>query len=316
MNVIRTFGPIPTKNPAVVMAIGFFDGVHLGHQSVIETCRRQAAGLGAEPWVMTFDPHPLQLLQPANAPRLITHLDVKLNILSGLSIRGVMVVPFTREFSQLTPDDFLRELNSHLPGLKGIVVGQNWRFGRNAGGDTAMLRQRAHDLPFQVTIAASRETAGGDLISSSRIRETIARGHLDEVSKMLGRNHRLHGKVVDGLKRGRKLGFPTANLDLTGYALPPPGIYAARVHRNHQPAYAGAVYLPANQDTQNGLLEVHLIDFSGNLYGETLTVEFMQRIRGDDLRFTNESDLIHQIASDVDRIRNMLKNYGIASHQN
>lgn len=305
MNVIRSFGPIDTKKPHAVIAIGFFDGVHLGHQRVIRLCREQAAAENAEAWVMTFDPHPLHLLQPANAPRLLTTLACKLDLLATLQVDGVMVVPFTPDFSRLTPGEFLANLTRHIPGLRSIVVGQNWRFGRNASGDTALLREQAASLPFNITIADPAETSGR-IISSSRIRACLAAGQLDEAAAMLGRNLMMRGIVIDGLKRGRRLGFPTANIDITGRAIPPPGIYAGRVHRKDQPSFDGAVYLPASTTPEAGPLEVHLIDFEGDLYGEELTVEFIQKIRDDNLRFDNESGLIRQIAHDVATIRQIL----------
>lgn len=305
MNVIRSFGPIPTQKPDVVMAIGFFDGLHLGHQRVIGLCREQATARNAEAWVMTFDPHPINVLRPDAAPRLLTTSAQKLDLLNTMNIDGVMEVPFTKSFSLLTPDAFLHELHRHIPGLRGIVVGRNWRFGHNAAGHTGWLRERAPGLPFDVTVAEHIE-ASGQVVSSSRLREAIAAGHLDSAAAMLGRNHAVRGIVIDGLKRGRRLGFPTANLDLTGYALPPSGIYAARVHRADHAPCGGAVYLPANPAVEPGLLEVHLIDFDGNLYGEELTVEFIRKIRDDNLRFTSEEELVRQIASDVANIRHVL----------
>lgn len=308
MKIIRSFGPIESKKPAVVMAIGFFDGLHLGHQRVIEMCREQATAHNAEAWVMTFDPHPVKVLRPATAPRLLTTSAQKLDLLHTMNIDGVIEVPFTRTFSMLSPEQFLRELHSHLPGLRGIVVGRNWRFGHNAAGNTGWLRERAPGLPFDVTVAEHLETAG-QIVSSSRLREAIAAGHLDAAAAMLGRNHAVRGTVIDGLKRGRRLGFPTANLDLTGFALPPPGIYAARAHRKGHAACGGAVYLPANPAVAPGLLEVHVIDFDGNLYGQELTVEFVRKIRDDNLRFSSEDQLVRQIASDVANIRRVLERH-------
>jgi riboflavin kinase/FMN adenylyltransferase len=308
MKIVRSFGPIETEKPAVVMAIGFFDGVHLGHQRVISLCREQAAAENAEAWVMTFDPHPLKVLRPHTAPRLITTPTQKLEYFEKLNIDGVMVVPFTPEFSQLTPDEFLSGLFKHIPNLRGIVVGQNWHFGRNAGGNAMLLRYKAAELPFKTTITEPQEIAG-HLISSSRIRAAISTGQLADAQTMLGRNHAVRGTVIDGLKRGRRLGFPTANLDLTGYALPPHGIYAARIHRHGQPITSGAVYLPANAEANPGLLEVHIIDLAGDLYGQELTVELITRIREDNLRFECEADLIRQIASDVNAIRKILDHH-------
>jgi len=287
----------------VVMAIGFFDGVHRGHQQVIRLCRDQARSANAESWVMTFEPHPLQVVQPSAAPLLLTSLEAKLELLDAYGIDGCIVVPFTREFSMMEPGRFLDHLVRHVPTLRGIVIGENWRFGRNAGGNVDTLRQLASSYSFTVTVSPS-VLHDGESISSTRIRECVASGQIERATGMLGHPYELCGLVTDGLKRGRKLGFPTANLQLDGYSLPPDGIYAAWVLLQ-QDRLMGAVYIPSNPD-QRGLVEVHLIGFDGNLYGKKLCVELMHKIRKDDVRFDAESDLIRQIQSDIDAIRRIL----------
>lgn len=303
MKIYRSLEPIETSKPAVVMAVGFFDGVHRGHQQVVELCHTQAHALHAESWVMTFDPHPLQVVQPSAAPLLLTSLEAKLGLLEKHNLDGCVVVPFTREFSQMEPAAFLEHLVLHVPGLRGMVIGDNWRFGRNAGGTVETLRTLAKSHPFSVHVAPPLAHKG-ETISSTRIRDCIACGKLDEAAAMLGRPHRVGGRVTDGLKRGRKLGFPTANLQLDGFALPPSGIYAANVNLQNQ-IHPGAVYLPSNP-AQRGLVEVHLIDFHGNLYGKDLTVDFIRKVREDNLRFDREPDLVRQIQSDVDAIRKIV----------
>lgn len=306
MKIVRSLAPIEASKPAVAMAVGFFDGVHLGHQRVIALCREQAAREQAETWVLTFDPHPLQVVQPDRAPKLLTNLPARLDLLRAQGIDGCMVIPFTTEFSKLNPEEFLNHLISHIPGLRAVVIGDNWRFGRGASGNVDLLRKLSRSYNFHVTVA-DPVLLDGEVVSSSRIREAVDAGRLGDAESMLGRRHALAGRVVDGLKRGRHLGFPTANLDLHGYAIPPPGIYAALVHRDGHAAQEGAVYLPAGNPAQPGLLEVHLLDFAGDLYGHYLSVEFVRKIRDDHLRFEREPDLKQQIANDVSAIREILK---------
>jgi riboflavin kinase / FMN adenylyltransferase len=191
-----------------------------------------------------------------------------------------------------------------LPTLRGLVIGENWRFGRQARGNVALLRELASTRRFDVTVA--RPVMAGDLpVSSTRIREAVASGDLDMAAHMLNRAHAVRGNVIHGMKRGRRLGFPTANIDVRGFAIPPAGIYAARVTLDGV-KWKGAVYLPAQPDPQHGALEVHLIDFTGDLYGRELAVEFVSNIRADDRRFSQEADLIRQIRADVSAIRGLL----------
>ena len=297
MHIIRSLEELDSVHAPVIVAVGVFDGVHLGHQEVIRLCRVQAAAIGALPWVMTFDPHPLRVVQPSAAPSLLTGLPAKLDLLASQQIDGVMVIPFT-------PDAFLDQLMHRLPALKGLVIGENWRFGRQARGNVALLRELAATRRFAVTVATP--VMSGTLpVSSTRIREAVATGQLDLAAALLGRRHSVRGTVIHGMKRGRKLGFPTANLDVRGCAIPPSGIYAARVHLN-QTVWSGALYLPATPESAQAALEVHLLDYAGDLYDHELHIEFVDKIREDDRRFTNETDLIRQIQADVTAIRERL----------
>jgi len=304
MQIIRSLEHIDAIKSNMVVAVGVFDGVHRGHQQVIQLCKNQAELENAEPWVMTFDPHPLQIVQPDTAPLLLTSLSTKLDILSEQSVAGCMVVPFTHHFSQIEPEVFLDHLVKRIHNLKAMVIGENWRFGRQARGDVNLLRELSRTYSFHVLIA-DPVTWSNAPISSTRIRDAVAAGRLDDAKQMLGRPYTVNGPVIHGQKRGRHLGFPTANLDLQGHALPPSGIYAAVVHHNNT-AYSGALYLPAHTGKQTGNLEVHLIDFSGDLYDSTLKVEFSTKIREDNLRFDDEKDLIQQIRKDVQQIRHVL----------
>lgn len=304
MHILRSLEQLDSVHDPVIVAVGVFDGVHLGHQEVIRLCRAQADGAGAQPWVMTFDPHPLRVVQPSSAPALLTGLPAKLDLLAAQQVTGCMVIPFTTEFSAMEPDVFLDQLMKRLPSLRGLVIGENWRFGRQARGNVTLLRELAAARRIDVTVAKP-VTAGGLPVSSTRIREAIAAGHLDVAATLLGRLHSVQGTVIHGKKRGRKLGFPTANIDVRGTAVPPSGIYAAHVYLN-KIVWSGALYLPASEGNQPDTMEVHLIDFSGDLYNQELTIEFVDKIREDDRRFDHEGDLIQQIQSDVAAIRQRL----------
>lgn len=304
MQILRSLEQLETIRRPVVAAAGVFDGVHRGHQQVLHRCRERATALGAEPWVMTFEPHPLRIVQPTAAPPLLTSLPAKLDLLAEHGASGCMVIPFTPDFATLEPDAFLDQLMRRLPSLRGMVIGENWRFGRQARGNVALLRELAATRGFEVSVATP-VLDGEAPVSSTRIREAILAGRLDEAASMLGRPHAVRGPVIHGQKRGRRLGFPTANLDVRGCAMPPSGIYAARV-RLDTGSWKGALYLPAQPDPQHGSLEVHLIDFSGDLYGRALHVEFVAKVRADDRRFADEADLIRQIRDDVAAIRTLL----------
>ena len=302
MNILRSLDELHRLHDPVVMAIGVFDGLHLGHQQVIRLCREMAEKLNAAPWVMTFEPHPLRVVMPSAAPRLLTTLDTKLALIESTAVAGGAVIPFTPAFADIEPEAFLDQLVQRIPHLRGIVIGENWRFGRQARGNVDLLKKLAAPRGIHVSVATP-VTWKGAPVSSSRIREAIASGRLDDAALMLGRPFSVRGPVIHGQKRGRRLGFPTANLDLRGCALPPSGIYASIV-RHDGASFPGAVYLPAQPEPQHGTLEVHLIDFEGDLYGKVLPVEFIGKIREDNRRFSNEADLVCQIRHDVETIRN------------
>ncbi len=305
MRVVRSLEARGADSGAdTVLAIGFFDGLHLGHQRVINLAQENAAARHAQAWVMTFDPHPLKIVQPSQAPLLITTLEQKLELLAARQLDGCAVIPFTRQLAEMTPEEFLADLMRAASGLRGIVIGENWRFGRHAKGDVALLRVLGREHGLEIIIAEPVQK-DGQTVSSTRIREAIAEGRLDEAHAMLGRRHALPGRVINGAKRGRKLGFPTANLDLRGMALPPHGIYAGRVRVDGH-TFDSALYRPANSEG-HGMLEAHVLDFQGNLYDQILHVEFIARIREDNLRFTDEAALIAQIGSDVRAIRDLLE---------
>lgn len=260
---------IPDPTRPLVLAIGAFDGLHLGHQQVIRTAHHMAQAGNADLGVLRFHPHPARILRPEDAPPLLFTEQQTQDALGELGVNLHLRLPFTAELACMEPAAFLQELRTRLPGLIRVVVGPNWRFGRKGRGDVGMLRTFASQNGFEVHVAPG--TAWGEaLISSTRIRENLLEGHLDAARAMLGRPYTLTGTVREGKRMGRELGFPTANFIAEQEVLPPPGVYAMRVHLGGQ-SWNGAGYITHVPP----LVEVHLLDFSGDLYARHLQVDLV-----------------------------------------
>ncbi len=283
----------------LVLAIGAFDGVHLGHEHVILTAKSLAETHGAETGVMRFYPHPSRVLDPENAPPLLCSEDQMPGLLAKLKVAHQLRLPFTEALAQCEPETFLEDLFHGLPNLKGIVVGPNWHFGYKGRGDVEMLRTTAAEKDIEVVIAEGTEWEGC-LISSTRIREALIRGDLASATHMLDRHYTLHGKVGPGKQFGRELGFPTANFEPHKVLLPPPGVYAMRVIVEGS-RYAGAGYLTHEPE----LVEVHLLDFDGDLYGKEMEVELISYQRPA-TPISDPKVLRDRIAADVEQIRELL----------
>ena len=291
----------PTTDVPVVLAIGSFDGVHLGHQAIIRSLIGQATGLEGEAWVMTFSPHPRAVLAPEKAPQLISPGQQQVDLLSSMQLDGVLQLPFTIEVASQSPQAFFDLLVEHIPQLAVIAVGGNFRFGCRAEGDVALLKELASAHGGMSIFVADEVREGSEWISSTRIRGAIQAGALRDVEGMLGRSYTIQGPVVDGKKHGRKVGFPTANVASENPLLPPPGIYALRVRIGNS-MHAAAGYIAAESPD---VVEAHVLDFDGDLYGQTLVVSLVERVR-EHIDFTDEPTLIAQIADDVQQIRELL----------
>ncbi len=296
-----------TRRP-LCLAIGFFDGVHRGHARVIRETIRRARACGGEAWALTFDPHPARVLHPATAPRLLTALPHKLRWLASLGLDGCLVLPFTRQLSQRPPQNFLEHLLGSAPTLTHVLVGPNWRFGKNRAGTTATLSRFARTHGFHATsVPPARH--GGQPISSTRIRNAIAAGDLTAATAMLGRPFSILGPVVRGARIGHTLGYPTANVPPASEVLPPYGIYAARALIG-QAVHDGVVSYgvrPTIDKTPGApaLIELHLFDFNANLYGHEIEIFFVRRLR-DERTFASLNALRGQIARDVVASRRIL----------
>jgi riboflavin kinase/FMN adenylyltransferase len=284
----------------VCLAIGFFDGVHLGHQQIIRQTISDARQHEALAVVVTFDCHPNTVVAPARTPALIYSLSQKLRTLELLGPDSLLLLHFDKPFSQRTGEQFIRGLARDLGQIRSICVGANFVFGHKRSGNVALLHQLGSELNFMVRGTAA-VALDGKTVSSTRIREAIRAADLDAASQMLGRAYSLAGNVVRGDGVGHQLGFPTANLDTTGLQLPPHGVYAVQalnagktwravLNIGCRPTLAGA-------DPQLRV-EAHLIDFHGDLYGQELELVFVEKLR-DERKFPSLHDLRNQIAADI-----------------
>jgi len=269
------------------VAIGTFDGVHLGHQAVIDHADT----------VLTFDPHPLTVLRPEAAPKLISTFSLRRDVIDGLGVEELVVIPFDEAFSHLGPDEFVREILVERLGARKVSIGENFHFGARAKGTPRLLAKQAE---FETRLVSMIEI-DGEPVSSTRIRGQVERGEMVAARRCLGAPFMVEGTVVEGDRRGRELGFPTANL-FPGKNLvtPASGIYAA--FADGVPAAVNVGYRPTFENDLGLLIEVHLIGREEDLYGRTLRVAFVERLRGEE-RFERVEDLVAQIGLDIENAK-------------
>jgi len=230
MIILKAIEELAVLKGPIVLVAGTFDGVHFGHQALIRRAMEEAAACGGAAVVMTFDRHPASLLRPELAPKLLTRNAEKITLLEELGVPALLLIPFTTHLAAMPAQDFIKSLVASCKPLRGICVGSQWSFGRGGEGNVPRLRELGVEWNFDVIQIAPVETGGG-AISSTRIRRAIASGDLEQASVCLGRPFRMSAEVVTGAGLGSKIGFPTANLNVTGMQLPPHGVYAVRVHR-------------------------------------------------------------------------------------
>ncbi|HSM02698.1 MAG TPA: bifunctional riboflavin kinase/FAD synthetase [Acidimicrobiia bacterium] len=288
------------------LAIGVFDGVHLGHRHVLDVLRDRASGEGMEPGVLTFDPHPLAVVAPDRAPAMLTGIEHRLELLGGLGVELAAVLDFGEPVRGWSPATFVTEVISRALGAKVVVVGEDFRFGKDRTGHVGLLREMGSALGFETEVVP---LVGEDRpISSTRIRELIAVGDVTGAAVALTRPHELWGEVVAGAGRGRSIGIPTANLAVPpGMAMPAPGVYAVTAGLDADealPAVANIGTRPTFEG-RGTTVEVHLLDFDDDLYGETLRARFIARLR-DERRFDGPDDLVEQINRDIEGARELL----------
>ncbi len=315
MRVLSSWSQLNRARKGIVLAAGFFDGVHCGHGRVLNAALAQARARRAAAWTLTFDAHPLTVLRPELAPALLTAPAHKLALIRGMGFDGCLVLPFTRALAGMDHETFAEQLLANIPSLRHVCAGPNWRFGKNGVGAPAWLARHARAAGRDVTVSVVRQAmARGQCVSSSRIRASVARGQLDEAAILLGRPFSVWGRVVPGRGVGRRLGAPTANLVPAGLALPPSGVYAARVRiepgRGRARSSDAVVFLGRPHASRRGsapapVLEAHLLDTNGDLYGREIEVVFQRKLRPV-RRFAAQDALAAQIRTDIEHARRAL----------
>jgi riboflavin kinase/FMN adenylyltransferase len=311
MKVIEKIEHIEMPIHNAVVTIGNFDGVHIGHQALLQTVVEKAHRIGGTAIALTFDPHPMRVISANGHPPLITLKEQKAELIARTGIDVLLQIPFTLEFSTITARSFVEDLLIRRIGMKVLVVGNDYTFGRNREGNLDLLKQWAPEMGFDVVVVGWIQSANGESerISSTRVRELVMQGRMEDAKKLLGRHYQIRGLVAGGRNRGgRLLGFPTANLNLQDELSPKEGIYAVTVEHGSD-VYQGVAnigYSPTFDD-HIFTVEVHLLDFSKNIYGETIRVNFIQRLR-DEIKFQSIEALAEQIHLDIDNARQILKN--------
>jgi riboflavin kinase/FMN adenylyltransferase len=300
MKLIHTATGLKPGSKKVCLAIGFFDGVHLGHQQIIRQTIADACQHNALALVLTFDQHPNTVVAPNRVPPLIYSLPQKLRAIESLGAEALLLIHFDRAFSEQTGETFVRNLVRELGRIYSVCVGANFVFGHKRSGNVTLLKQLGEELKFTVH-GLEKVSLDGRVVSSTRIREAIRTGNLDATGQMLGRTYSLAARIVAGDQLGRGLGFPTANLDVTGLVLPPNGVYAARVvvQRQTHRAVVNIGHRPTLQNPSPQLrVEAHLLDFNGDLYGEDIEITFAEKLR-EERKFPSLTALREQIGRDV-----------------
>jgi riboflavin kinase/FMN adenylyltransferase len=306
MRVVRHLRRLARPLPRVVLTLGNFDGVHLGHREILRRAGAEARALGAQVVALTFEPHPIAVLAPDKAPAILQPLHDRLALLRDLDVDVAVLQRFTRAFAGLTPEAFVEEfLLAHLE-LKHVVIGYNVNFGKNRAGSAETLHALGARHGFAVDVVGP-VTVDGEQVSSTRLRKQLGAGEVGAARVLLGRPHALRGRVVVGDRRGRTLGFPTANLHLrSGVLLPPDGVYAVTVPLDgvRRPGVLNIGVRPTFGGRRR-TIEVHLLDYSGDLYRRWLVVELIERLRGE-ATFAGPEALRAAIAADVARARALL----------
>lgn len=300
-------------NRRCIVTIGAYDGVHLGHRTVIGQVRARAAELGVASAVVTFDRHPASVVRPESAPKLLTDPEQKLELLASTGVDATVVVPFDAAQSTEAPADFVRRVLIEALEVRGIIVGEDFHFGYKRGGNVQLLRELAsqHDYEVMPVRLVSRADGVDEPVSSTAIRRALAGGDVQRAAEMLGRDHEVRGAVIAGDQRGRTIGFPTANVQIdASICLPADGVYAATVTLADGSRHAAAVNLGRrptfHERAEHSLLEAHLLDYSGDLYGQRVRVAFRAFLRGE-RKFSGIEELKSQLVVDIDHVRTALK---------
>jgi len=305
MLLLRHLERVGRRFTLPVVTLGNFDGVHRGHQAILRRLASTARSVGGHAVVLTFHPHPTAVLEPSKAPLLITEWRTRMERIAEFGVDATIDQRFTKHFSQVTADDFVRRFLVDGLGIHTVVVGHRVTFGHQRGGSAETLRRLGAECGFAVDVIGPVEVEG-IVVSSSAVRRAIADGDLERATLLMGRPPSVAGRVVHGHHRGRTLGFPTANLRVAGLTVPPDGVYAARVTTpaGLQMGVANLGHRPTFQEHERSL-EAHLFDFDVDLYGKRIEVAFVRRLRGE-VKFAGPQALVEQIARDIADARAVL----------
>ena len=307
MKVLDKIEKTKKKLPYPVLTLGNFDGVHLGHQAIFNKLINRAKKMNGTSVVYTFVPHPLRVIAPERAPRLITTYKDKFALIEKSGIDAIICANFTKKFATISAESFVTDILHDLIGVKEIIIGANYNFGKGRKGSPELLKELGKNLGFKVTILKEVQK-NNVILSSSRIRALIAKGKVDEAAAMLGRRYSAEGIVIEGANRGKRLlDTPTANLITANELLPKDGVYAVTVEINGK-MYGGASNIghnPTFKDKQFSF-ETHILDFDSILVGKTIRVHFVKRMR-DEMKFSSVKELSRQLKIDIEEIRSILE---------
>ena len=306
MDISTSCGELPDKFTSSVVTLGNFDGVHLGHRALFRSLVKTARQLNCPSIVYTFNPHPLKFLVPEKAPLLLNTPAEKRRLIAASHIDYLIETPFTTDFAKMSPEIFVTDILLEKLRIKALVIGYDYAFGKGRRGNSDFLQACGEKYGFHVEVL---QPVGDDGLpySSTLIRQMVAAGDVSGVVRLLGRQYNLEGVVVPGDQRGRTLGFPTANLETEKEQLPAPGVYAVKVRHNLQ-EYGGVVNIGRRPtfNVEGSTIEVYLLDFTGELYGQKLRIYFVDRLR-DERKFASVEALVATIEMDVVRARQILQ---------
>jgi riboflavin kinase/FMN adenylyltransferase len=304
MEVIRELHLLPALEHLIV-TLGNFDGVHLGHRAILKAAIDRAHAVGGKAFALTFDPLPAKVLSPQRAPQLLMTSEDKIELLRDSGLDGVLVLRFDLALSRLSPRDFVHDYLRVKLGVEAVVVGHSVSFGHQRAGNAAVMVELGREFGFE-TVVVGPVKVGGLEVSSTKVRELIAAGDLAGAARLLGRSHFLSGKVVHGRERGRTIGFPTANLDSETECVPPDGVYATRVvlPDGAYPSITNIGMRPTFHETARSI-EAHIFDFNRDIYDRKIKLEIIERVRPE-RKFESADALKHQIAADLKRAKEIL----------
>jgi riboflavin kinase/FMN adenylyltransferase len=308
MDILRSIDALRLVRRPVHLAIGVFDGLHLGHLAVIERALASSRETGGSAVVVTFHPHPIKILRPEKAPRLLTSTQHKIKLIESSGVDSVLILEFTKEFSKTPPRTFIEQLVGAERAVRQICVGEAFTFGVNRSGSVSLLRELSKELSFELTSVAP-VIVDEKVVSSTLIRSAVEAGDLESAARLLGRPFTILGTVSEGRQLGRQLGFPTANLRAHNEQFPPNGVYAARAwFRNRE--YGGVVNIGVRPTIENEsgerLLELHLFDFDEEIYGQDIEVAFLEYLRPEQ-KFPDLQSLQSQIQRDAEAARRVCR---------